>query len=80
MCMVTECSYGSMTRQNTRLSGDGHERELSPWHDAPLPRNLEKTDKKVPLETDDADDHPEEDTLQKDQNVDYVVNFAAFTG
>ena len=53
-------------------------RDHDPWHDVPLPRSLEKTDKKLPLETDDADDHPEEDTLQKDQNVDDVVDFAAF--
>ena len=95
--MVTDCSYGSMTRQNTKLSGDEHKRELvisqngaivtvetdkailrvnqskvrrdhDPWHDVPLPRNLEKkTDKEVPLETDDADDHAEEDTFQKEQ-------------
>ena len=43
-----------------------------------MSRNLEKADKEVPLETDDADDHPEEDTLQKDLTVDYVVDFATF--
>ena len=30
------------------------------------------------VETDDAEDHPEEYTLQKDHNADYVLDFAAF--
>ena len=33
-------------------------RDYDPWHEVPLPRNLENADRDVPLETDDADDHP----------------------
>ena len=52
-------------------------RDYDPWHDVPLPRNLEEADKEAQLETDDAEDHPEEDALQKDQNIDYVADFEA---
>ena len=30
------------------------------------------------LETDDAEDRPEEDTVQKDHNADHVLDFVAF--
>ena len=45
-------------------------RDHDPWHDVPLPRNLDKPEKDVPLKTDDVDDHPEEDVLQKDETAD----------
>ena len=53
-------------------------RDHDPWHDVPLPRNLDRVEKEVPLETDEAEEHPEKDTLQKNDAADYVCDFEAF--
>ena len=52
-------------------------RDCNPWHDVPLPRNLDKPEKE-PLETDDGDDQLEEASLQKDDVADYVADFQVF--
>ena len=53
-------------------------RDHDPWHDVPPPRNLDRPEKEVPLETDEADEHLGEDILQKDDAADYVCDFQAF--
>ena len=49
------------------------QRDYDPWPGVSLPRKLEKTDRKLPLETDYADDHLEEDVPQKDQDADWSI-------
>ena len=41
-------------------------RDYDPWHDVPLPRNLDKPEKDVPLEPDDGDEQLEEPGTQRD--------------
>ena len=47
-------------------------------HDVPLPRNLDKPEKDVPLELEDGDDQLEEGEIQKDKAADYVMDFKVF--
>ena len=47
-------------------------RDYDPWHDVPLPRNLDKPEKDVPLEPEDEPDHLEENDGPADQATDYV--------
>ena len=53
-------------------------RDCDPWRDVPLPRNLDKPGKDVPLEPDDADGQLGEARPQKDGVADYVADFQAF--
>ena len=53
-------------------------RDYDPWHDVPLPRNLDKPEKDVPLEPDDGDDQLEEPGPQRDDIADYVLDFQVF--
>ena len=50
-------------------------KDYDPWHDVPLPRNLDKPEKDVPLELEDGDDQLEERESQKDEAADYVMDF-----
>ena len=52
--------------------------DRDPWHDAPLPRNLDKPEKDVSLETDDADDHPEEDVCTPEGQKDKAAMCVTF--
>ena len=54
-------------------------RDYDSWHDVPLPRNLDKSEKEVPLEPDDGDEQLEEAGIQQDDAADYVVDFQVFT-
>ena len=54
-------------------------RDYDLWHDVPLPRNLDKPEKEVPLEPDDGDDRLEKASIQKDDAADYVVDFRVLT-
>ena len=53
-------------------------RDYDPWHDVPLPRNLDKPEKEVPLEPDDGDEQLEEPGPQGDDVADYVADFQVF--
>ena len=44
----------------------------------PLPRNLDKPEKDVPLEPDDEPENPEENEGPVDQDADYVQDFKTF--
>ena len=61
-----------------RINHSKVRKDYNPWHDAPLPRSLETVDKDVPLETGDADDHPDEDKLGKESSIDYVDSYVSF--
>ena len=61
-----------------RVSQSKVRRDYDLWHDVPLPRNLDKPEKDVPLETDDGDGQFEEAGLQKDDAADYVIDFQVF--
>ena len=53
-------------------------RDYDPWHDVPLPRNLDKPEKEVPLEPDDETENLEENEGPADQSADYVQDFKTF--
>ena len=53
-------------------------RDYDPWHDVPLPRNLDKPEKDVPLEPDDEPENLEEHEGTANQDADYVQDFKAF--
>ena len=53
-------------------------RDYDPWHDVPLPRNLDKPEKEVPLEPDDDTENLEENEGPADQAADYVQDFKTF--
>ena len=53
-------------------------RDYDPWHDVPLPRNLDKPEKDVPLEPDDELENLEENAGPADQTADYVQDFKVF--
>ena len=53
-------------------------RDCDPWHDVPLPRNLDKPEKDVPLEPEDEPDNLEENEGPADQVADYVQDFKVF--
>ena len=53
-------------------------RDYDPWHDVPLPRNLDKPEKEVPLEPDDETENLEENEGPADQTADYVQDFKTF--
>ena len=53
-------------------------RDNDPWHDVPLPRNLDKPEKDVPLEPDDEPENPEENEGPANQDADYVQDFKTF--
>ena len=53
-------------------------RDYDPWHDVPLPRNLDKSEKDVPLEPDDETEHLEEQEPPADSAADYVQDFKVF--
>ena len=55
-------------------------RDYDPWHDVPLPRNLDKPEsqKDVPLEHDDETEHLEEREPPADNAADYVQDFKVF--
>ena len=48
-------------------------RDYDPWHDVPLPRNLDKPEKDVPLEPEDEPEYPEEGEEPADKAADYVL-------
>ena len=50
-------------------------RDYDPWHDVPLPRNLDKPEKDVPLEPEDETENLEENEGPADQAADYVKDF-----
>ena len=50
-------------------------RDYDPWHDVPLPRNLDKPEKEVPLE---PDDNLEENEGPADQTADYCPGLQDF--
>ena len=52
-------------------------RDYDPWHDVPLPRNLDKPEKDVPLEPDDEPENLEEHDGPANQDADYVQDFKA---
>ena len=53
-------------------------RDYDPWHDVPLPRNLDKPEKDVPLEPEDELEHLEENEAPADNAADYVQDFKVF--
>ena len=53
-------------------------RDYDPWHDVPLPRNLDKPEKDAPLEPDDEPENLEEHEGPANQDADYVQDFKAF--
>ena len=53
-------------------------RDYDPWHDVPLPRNLDKPEKDVPLEPEDEPENLEENEGPADQVADYVQDFKVF--
>ena len=53
-------------------------RDYDPWHDVPLPRNLDKPEKDVPLEPEDEPENLEENEGPADQAADYVQDFKPF--
>ena len=53
-------------------------RDYDPWHDVPLPRNLDKPEKDVPLEPEDEPEHMEEQEAPADNAADYVQDFKVF--
>ena len=50
-------------------------RDYDPWHDVPLPRNLDKPEKDIPLEPEDDPENLEENAEPADQAADYVQDF-----
>ena len=53
-------------------------RDYDPWHDVPLPRNLDKPEKNVPLEPEDEPEHMEENEGPADKAADYVQDLTVF--
>ena len=53
-------------------------RDYDPWHDVPLPRNLDKPEKDIPLEPEDDPENLEENAEPADQAADYVQDFKVF--
>ena len=53
-------------------------RDYDPWHDVPLPRNLNKPEKDVSLKPDDEPEHLEEQEPPVDNAADYVQDFKVF--
>ena len=53
-------------------------RDYDPWHDVPLPRNLDKPEKDVPLEPDDEHEYLEEQEVLAENAADYVQDFKVF--
>ena len=53
-------------------------RDYDPWHDVPLPRNLDKPEKDVALESGDELEHLEEHEPPADNAADYVMDFKVF--
>ena len=67
-----------MDKAVLRVNQSKARRDHDPWHDVPLPKNLDRVEREVPLETDGAEEHPEEDALQKNDAADYVCDFEGF--
>ena len=53
-------------------------RDYDPWHDVPLPRNLDKPEKDVPLEPEDEPEYLEENEGPADKAADCVQDFKVF--
>ena len=53
-------------------------RDYDPWHDVPLPRNLDKPEKDVPLEPEDEREQLEENVVPANNAADYVQDFKVF--
>ena len=53
-------------------------RDYDPWHDVPLPRNLDKPEKDVPLEPEDEPEQLGENEAPADNAADYVQDFTVF--
>ena len=53
-------------------------RDYDPWHDVPLPRNLDKPERDPPLEPEDEEEQLEEAVPKRDEVADYVADFHVF--